>query len=73
MCSCPYRQDLGERRGTGVVLQVNDRAGKKIQVSAHLIWSRAVACLPSTFFFFSPWVFLSFILGNECFPGAPAL
>lgn len=50
-CSCLYRQDLGERRGTGVVLQVNDRAGKKIQVSARLIWSQAVACLPSTFFF----------------------
>lgn len=68
-CSCLYRQDLGERRGTGVVLQVNDRAGKKIQVSALLIWSRAVACLPLTFFFFPLGFFFHLFWKMNAFQG----
>lgn len=58
------------------MLQVNERARKKIQASVCLIWSLAVGCSPSTcfvgFFFFFLWVFLSCISGNECFPEALA-
>lgn len=64
------------RKGAGVVLQVNERARKKIQASAHLIWSLAVGCSHSTCFCcyccFLLWVFLSYISGNECFPEALA-
>lgn len=45
-----YTETLG-KKGPGVVLQVNERARKKIQASAHLIWSLAVGCSPSTCFF----------------------
>lgn len=43
------RENPGEGKGTDGVLQVNDRARKKIQVSACLIWSPAVEYSPSAF------------------------
>lgn len=50
------------RRGADGVLQVNDRARKKIQVSAHLIWFPAVNYSPSAFLiFFSCGLFLHIV------------
>lgn len=44
------RENLREGKGTDGVLQVDGKARKKIQVSAHLIWSPAVEYSRSAFF-----------------------
>lgn len=57
------------RRGADGVLQVNDRAREKIQVSAHLIWFPAVDYSPSAFLkMFFLWSFGSFCLEDKHSP-----
>lgn len=56
------------------VLQVQDRARKKIQISAHLICFPAVDYSPSAFLkVFFLWSFASYCLEDKCSPQAPAL
>lgn len=55
------------------MLQVNDRARKKIQVSAHLIWFPAVNYSPSAFLIFFPVVFSFILFGDKRSPQAAAL
>lgn len=71
-------KDLGEGKGTDGVSQVNDRARKKIQVSARLIWSAAVVRLTLCLFyllFFSPWLLppAPIFLKDKYLPWASAL
>lgn len=59
-------KDRGEGQGADGVLQVNDRARKKIQASARLIWSPTVEYSPSAFPSLPPkWLFfLIYIFGG---------